>query len=106
MSNYAFRKGKFLFVFEVVKMVKKNYRSGMDIILPTEKFPFGALFTHFGKAGFAAVLEDGTYYISCHNSYHNKNRFFFEGINFLENEAEYAQKLTAAPAKRISFKEM
>lgn len=98
MSNYATRKKNCGYGFNTLTLLKMNYDMlNHDLILPTEKFPFGALFITFGKAGFAAILEDGTFYISCHKGRHGEmnEKVYMDIIETqLRKTAEEAQLVT------------
>lgn len=98
IPNHNVRKGKFFYNFETKKMITNdyNFNDKLNIITPTEKFPFGALFKSYGKSGFAAILEDGTFYISCNkfNVNISTRDFIISSIGLLQWGGEEAQKLT------------
>jgi hypothetical protein len=98
MPDYFTRKDKCDYVFNISTVVKMNYDlTRWDILMPTEKFPFGAIFTCFGKAGFAAILENGTYYISCNKLCYDKlkeDAYMDAIVKELQNTARDAQNIS------------
>ena len=95
MSSYMVKQGQFTETFDVKKLGNDfDCSYEFDIILPSEKFPFGAIFKSFDMGGFAAVLENGVYYVSCFKHHKYTDSVIDGHITTLSDAAEEARRKT------------